>query len=236
MASYNNKSISQGECQTRFPPCSTFKIAISIMGFDSGILIDETHPTWDFKPGYVDWRHQWRQPHNPQLWFQNSCVWYSQIVTGKLGMEKFAKYTQSFDYGNSDISGDKGMNNGLTNSWLSSSLTISAQEQLNFITKLVTNKLPVSVYAHNKTKNIMYQKMLDDGWQLYGKTGNCSQLPPEKEKQVGWFVGFVKKENEFIPFVELIADDEKQDSFASIRAKKKLEENITSVIKQLTLN
>ena len=78
--------------------------------------------------------------------------------------------------------------------------------------------------------------MLDDGWQLYGKTGNCSQLPPEKEKQVGWFVGFVKKENEFIPFVELIADDEKQDSFASLRAKKKLEDNIVAVIRQLTLN
>ena len=60
-------------------PCSIFKIAISLMGFDSGILLDDTHPTCDFKPGYVDCLERWKQPHNPKMWLANSCVWYSQM-------------------------------------------------------------------------------------------------------------------------------------------------------------
>lgn len=76
IASKNNQVIhSQGECDKRYSPCSTFKIAISLMGFDSGILVDETHPTWDFKPVYVNWLDRWKQPHNPKLWLANSCVW-----------------------------------------------------------------------------------------------------------------------------------------------------------------
>ena len=54
------------------------------MGFDSHILIDETHPTWEFTSGYVDWLERWKQPHNPKLWLANSCVWYSQVME-KLG-------------------------------------------------------------------------------------------------------------------------------------------------------
>ncbi|HJK86180.1 MAG TPA: penicillin-binding transpeptidase domain-containing protein [Candidatus Megaira endosymbiont of Nemacystus decipiens] len=161
IASENNTLIHvEGDCDKRYTPCSTFKIAISLMGFDSGILLDQTHPTWDFKPGYVDWLERWKQPHNPKLWLTNSCVWYSQIITKKLGMKQFTEYTQRLNYGNQDTSGDKGMNDGLTNCWLSSSLAISPKEQIHFLNKLVTNTLPVSLNAQEKTKNIMYQETL----------------------------------------------------------------------------
>ena len=45
---------SEGDCKTRHAPCSTFKIPLALIGFDSGILIDETHPEWPFKEGYID--------------------------------------------------------------------------------------------------------------------------------------------------------------------------------------
>jgi beta-lactamase class D len=230
-----NKIIhSEGECDKRYPPCSTFKIAISLMGFDAGILINETNPTFNFKPSYVDWLENWKQPHNPKMWFANSCVWYSQIITKKLGIKKFGEYTKSLNYGNYDISGDKGMNNGLTNSWLSSSLAISAKEQIEFLAKLVENKLPVSIESQEKTKNIMYQETLNNGWKLYGKTGNCSQLDDNgnkiKDRQVGWFLGFIKKGEKTITFVQLIADEDKQDTYASIRAKSALKNNIAKII------
>ena len=42
IASKNNKLIYvEGECDKRYSPCSIFKIAISLMGFDAGILADE---------------------------------------------------------------------------------------------------------------------------------------------------------------------------------------------------
>lgn len=183
VASENNRIIhSEGECDRSYTPASTFKIAISLMGFDSGILIDEMHPTWDFEPGYVDWLERWRQPHNPKLWIANSCVWYSQIITRKLGVKQFAEYIKRLNYGNQDTSGDKGMDNGLTNCWLSSSLTISPNEQIAFINKLVANKLSVSIDAQEKTKNIMYQETLPNGWKFYGKTGNGLQLDADGNK------------------------------------------------------
>ena len=43
----------EGICSTRYSPCSTFKIPISLMGYDSDILKDETHPEIPYKKGYA---------------------------------------------------------------------------------------------------------------------------------------------------------------------------------------
>ena len=68
------------------------------------------------------------KPHHPSSWFTNSCAWYSQRVTAKLGKSRFDDYVQLLDYGNQDTRGDLGMNNGWSHCWLSSSLTISPKE------------------------------------------------------------------------------------------------------------
>ena len=135
---------SEGDCKTRHAPCSTFKIPLALIGFDSGILIDETHPEWPFKEGYIDTLEVWKQPHNPTTFMKNSCIWYSRIITEKLGAKSFKDYVSKLKYGNQDISGDKGKNNSLTHSWLSSSLKISGNEQIALIEKFLTDKLPVS--------------------------------------------------------------------------------------------
>ena len=236
IASEHNHIIHQeGECyHKRMSPCSTFKIAISLMGFDSGILVDETNPTWNFKSGYVDWLDRWKQPHNPKTWFANSCVWYSQVITTKLGMDRFVQYTKQLDYGNQDTSGDEGMNNGLTYSWLLSSLAISPKEQIEFMHKLVANKLPVSIDAQVKTKNLMYLETLPNGWMLYGKTGNGSQRDAKGNKitdrQVGWFVGFVRKGEKSVTFSYLIEDEDKQETYASLRAKAALKDRMRPIL------
>lgn len=38
----------------RTTPACSFNIALSLMGYDAGILIDEKNPTWDFQEGYDD--------------------------------------------------------------------------------------------------------------------------------------------------------------------------------------
>nr|WP_241773787.1 penicillin-binding transpeptidase domain-containing protein [Rickettsia asembonensis] len=176
----NDKIIKQeGNCESRYAPCSTFKIVLSLMGYDDGFLIDETHPKLPFKEGYDDYLEVWKQPHMPKDWIKNSCLWYSRLITKELGYEKFCDYITKFDYGNQDISGDKGKNNGLTNAWLSSSLEISPEEQLAFLQKLVANQLPVSLKAQEMTKNIMFIEDFADWWKLYGKTGSGNrQIEP----------------------------------------------------------
>lgn len=224
----------EGDCKKRWPPCSTFKIAISLMGYDADILEDESMPTWQYQDGYVDWNEKWKAPHKPSLWIVNSCVWYSQIITQKLGLKRFSTYVNKLKYGNQDISGDKGKNNGLTNCWLSSSLEISAEEQVNFLQKLIHEKLPVSVHAQKMTKNIIFVKELKNGWKLYGKTGNGSQLNADKstkiDKQIGCFVGFLQKENRSIVFACWIADDQPEDTYASIRAKAAAQKELLKIL------
>ncbi|MFX5793638.1 penicillin-binding transpeptidase domain-containing protein, partial [Acinetobacter baumannii] len=40
-AASGNVLMQEGDCATRVTPASTFKIALSLMGFDAGILKDE---------------------------------------------------------------------------------------------------------------------------------------------------------------------------------------------------
>lgn len=205
----------EGTCNLRQPPCSTFKIAISLMGFDSGILIDTTHPEWLFQEGYADFLPVWKQPHNPTTWIKNSCVWYSQEITQKLGGQRFKNYVQSFNYGNQDVSGDKGANNGLTRSWLSSSLRISPQEQIAFLTQLNQGTLPVSAHATAMTKKILFAEELPGGWKLYGKTGAGYFLnddgSKQLNKQIGWFVGWIENKQRTIYFSQFVVEENNKD-------------------------
>ena len=76
----------QGDCATRVTPASTFKIAISLMGFDSGFLKDAHTPTLPYREGYVDWGGaEWKKPTDPARWINYSVVWYSQQVTQTSG-------------------------------------------------------------------------------------------------------------------------------------------------------
>lgn len=182
-------------CDERIAPDSTFKIALSLMAFDQNLIDQKTVFKWDGKnKGFLSWN----QNQTPQTWFKNSAVWVSQQLTPKLGMEKINNYLQIFNYGNHDFSGDPGENNGLFHAWLSSSLKLSANEQLAFLQALYENKLAVSEPALLNTKNNMYLETSPSGWKLYGKTGSGITKNGLPE---GWFVGYVEKDNQKYEFV-----------------------------------
>ncbi len=194
-----------GDCKTRHSPCSTFKIAISLMGYDSNILTDENNPNFTFKTEYGEYPEIRKGVHDPRTWMKYSIVWYSQIITQKLGKQKFASYIKKFNYGNQDISGDFGKNNGLTESWLGSSLKISPYEQIQFLQQLLDGKLKISSKSQQITTNILFNENLLDDWQIYGKTGSCNS--EDNKKQSGWFVGWIQKEKRKIIFANYLEDD-----------------------------
>lgn len=219
----NSTLIQKGDCHQRHAPCSTFKIAISLMGYNEGILMDQSHPAWPFKPGYVDEYEPWRHEQTPRSWIKNSCVWYSQLITERLGMKKFSAYVRTFDYGNQDVTGDPGKNNGLTHAWLSSSLQIAPIEQLIFLQKLLSSTLPVSPKAHAMTRDILFVETLPGDWKLYGKTGSGHELHTVGSQQItypiGWFVGWVEKGHRAIVFAQYLESEAKQTTLISLRAK-----------------
>jgi beta-lactamase class D/beta-lactamase class D OXA-1 len=197
-------------CAQQIPPDSTFKIALSLMAFDQNLINQNAIFKWDGKNRGLK---VWNRNQTPKTWLSNSAVWVSQGLAQKLGMKKINDYLQKFNYGNQNFSGDPGKNNGLTQAWLSSSLKISADEQLTFLEKLLGNKLPVSQYAIDSTKANMYLETSPHGWRLYGKTGSGSTNPSQKTAvnwqqvpQDGWFVGFVQKGTKTYIFVLNFSD------------------------------
>jgi beta-lactamase class D len=178
-----------------FPYCS-FNIALSLMGYNEGILIDEGHPVWDAVPPDEE-REVCRHPQTPRSWITNSCIWYSQELTKRLGMEKFRHYVTMFEYGNQDLSGELGQDNGLTKAWLGSSLQINCEEQIEFVARVLDRQFPVSDSAYALTKKILYTSELPDGWTLYGKTGGGKEMNPDGTRDldhyIGWYVGWVEK-------------------------------------------
>jgi beta-lactamase class D len=80
-----------GVCDQRVTPASTFKIALSLMGYDSAFLKSEHAPALPFREGYPDWVASWKATTDPTTWIKNSVVWYSQRITESLGEQGFRR-------------------------------------------------------------------------------------------------------------------------------------------------
>jgi beta-lactamase class D len=225
----------EGDCERRSSPASTFKVPLSLMGYDAGILKDENEPAWPYKPEYKAWIEAWKATKTPRSWLKDSVVWYSHVLTRELGEQRFKRYVDAFNYGNRDVSGDKGKGNGLTRAWLSaSSLQISPVEQIAFMSRLLKRELPVSDKARDMTLAIMPSFPLPDGWTAYGKTGSGFQPLRDgtfdRSRQFGWFVGWAQKGERRILFARLIRDERKESSVASFRARDSLLADLPALI------
>ncbi|KTD04832.1 class-D beta-lactamase [Legionella geestiana] len=195
-------------CNTRLSPDSTFKIAASLMAFDKGIITQKSVFKWD---GVQEGLQEWNRNQTPHSWLQYSVVWVTQQLTRQMGLKTIQHYLNAFHYGNRDFSGDAGMHNGLTHAWLSSSLKISAMEQMDFLKNMVNGSLKVSPRAVKNTIDNMYLGTLVNGERLYGKTGagrngRNERLPNPSQLRDGWFIGFVEKGNRRFIFVSNLTD------------------------------
>jgi len=203
--------LKDGNCSERVTPASTFKIALSLMGYDSKFLKDESKPTLVYQRGDPDWGGTaWLQPTNPSDWMKYSVVWYSHRVTHFLGEPRLADYTRAFSYGNADVSGDAGKHNGIDRAWISSSLKISPLEQIDFIIKLVNKRLPISQHAIDTTMRLTEVVNLPGGWAVHGKTGTAFPRDEfgkaDQTRGYGWFVGWATKGARTIVFARLSQD------------------------------
>jgi len=187
--------VEEGRCDVRTTPASIFNIAVSLMGFDAGILQDAHTPALPFKAGYVDWQPSWRAATDPTSWIRNSTVWYAQQVTSRLGERRVQDYVGRFDYGNQDLSG------GVDSAWISSSLQVSPREQVAFLRKVANRELPVSAHAFDMTAQLLRLPTLADGWQVYGKTGTATGDGfDDTGRALGWFTGWATKDGRTVVF------------------------------------
>ncbi|SFG43677.1 Beta-lactamase class D [Duganella sp. CF458] len=213
----------EGDCAARITPVSTFNIAVSLMGYDSGFLKNQHAPVLPYRESYKAWNKEWHRDMDPSQWIRYSAVWYAQQVTQHIGRERFERYVQGFGYGNRDTGGDKGNDNGLTWSWVGSSMQISPDEQTAFLRRLVRQELPVSRYAHEQTARLLKVKDLPNGWQVFGKTGTGAPVGPDGKddysRSYGWFVGWATNGERTIVFARLAQDETVIEGAAGPRTK-----------------
>ncbi|HQZ13863.1 MAG TPA: class D beta-lactamase [Devosia sp.] len=209
------------DCDTGIGPASTFKLTLSVIGFDAGILVDSEHPALPYRKSYQASRAIDRQTVTPRTWMRDSVLWYSRLLVKELGAERFAASVAALDYGNADVSGEPGANNGLTHSWLNTSLLISPAGQLQFVRRLVLGDLPVSPEA--MTRAIEVTPRFEAGaWQVQGKTGTGYQRETSGrlgKRQYGWFVGWATRGDRTLAFAYLIRDEKTGGSAAGPRAR-----------------
>lgn len=216
----------EGDCSLATPPACSFNIALSLMGYDAGVLESPEWPEWDFDAKkYPNTTNPiWQKAYTPRLWLEYSSVWYSQELSRHLGYDTLQSYVQAFEYGNQDTSGNPGQNDGLTEAWFSS-LHISANEQIAFVQKIIDRRLPVSEAAYVNTQAILKRREMH-GHPLYGKTGMDAFVDAngvrDPMRMMGWFVGWVESEDEPLVFVHLVEKAPNQGAYASHVARDQL--------------
>ncbi len=162
-------------CHEEFFPASTFKILNSLIALQVSSVksIDDTIK-WD---GVARAYKPWNQDQTMRTAFPISCVWFYQELARRTGEEQMQKWITACDYGNQKIE------NEIDRFWLDGNLKISAKEQVDFLEKLVTDKLPFDKQIQKTVKELMMTNVAP-AFTIYSKTG--------WSHNIGWNVGFVE--------------------------------------------
>jgi beta-lactamase class D len=130
-------------------PQSTFKVPHALAAIDAGVITDAA-ALFKYDGRAVDF-DAWRRDHSLATAMRDSVLWFFQDIAARLGERREREYLDRFEYGNRDASG------GLTTFWLGRSLTISPDEQVDFLRKLYESRLKVSRGATTIVRQILIQ-------------------------------------------------------------------------------
>lgn len=204
-----------GSCAERQSPMSTFKLPLALMAADARILMSAQEPRMEYLPEYGG-PERVRKAVDPTIWMRESVVWYSQQLTRRLGPYRLRAYVDGLDYGNRDISGSRGKDDGLTQAWLMSSLKISADEQAAFVRKFLTRAYPVSADAYDLAAELLPVFPAGEGWTVRGKTGSGwlrkTNGAIDYDRPLGWFVGWAEKGDRRLAFARLLIEDARSET------------------------
>jgi len=178
-------------CAMRLSPCSTFKIPNTLIALDTGVAGDENFSIpWDKErnpeqPWWKEMNLDWARDHTLATAIRNSAVWYYQEIARRIGEARMAQYLSRFQYRTRDISG------GIDQFWLTSTLLISADEQIAFLRRVKERKLGLSEQATATLEKILVRAE-GSGWVLRAKTGSGGG---KGAPSLGWLVGWVEQKN-----------------------------------------
>jgi beta-lactamase class D len=177
-------------CRRAFIPASTFKIPHAVIALELGVMQDQTSQLpWDGQQYSVP---DWNRDQTLASAMRVSCVPCFRDIARQIGRDRMQDWLVRLDYGNHDGSGPDEL------FWLNGRIRISPIEQVDFLWRLDTGRLPISERTVEIVRDLL---RIDAG--LWGKTGSVA--PPENPPPaVGWFVGFVGELGQRVYFATLI--------------------------------
>ena len=173
--------------ETRFIPASTFKIANTLIGLSSGAVssVDQVLPYG----GATTRRPEWAHDMSLRDAIKISNVPVYQGLARRIGMQRMRTGLRQLSYGNMDAG------TVIDKFWLDGPLKISALEQTAFLDKLAQDQLPFPPEAMAAVREITRQEGTAE---LHAKTGWGA--PPKPAVDIGWWVGWVKKDGKLYTF------------------------------------
>ncbi|MCB9619797.1 MAG: class D beta-lactamase [Sandaracinus sp.] len=172
-----------GDCETRRPAASTFKIPHALLALELGVLSGPDHELpWD---GVDRGLEVWNHDHTLRTAIRDSTVWYFRRLAPFVGRERMQVGLERFAFGNAEIGEE------LDAFWLNGSLRISPREQVAFWHRLHEDAFDVRPEARAAVLEVT-ERARDAHGVLRGKTGwyRMDGAP----ENVGWFVGCVERQ------------------------------------------
>ncbi len=176
----------KARAETRFIPGSTYKIPNTLIALSVGSVssVDEVIP-YGGKPQMVK---AWERDMSLREAIKVSNVPVYQEVARRTGPERMRVELAGLDYGNNDIGKQ------VDTFWLEGPLAISPVEQTRFLARLAQKTLNLPEKVQDQTKEILLLE--NNNWRLFAKTGTVGRFDPA----IGWWVGWVEKENKVYAF------------------------------------
>ena len=163
----------------RILPGTTFDIVNSLIGIETGKIIDEKMvinegPSLDSA-------------------FRFSCLPYFREVSRRIGMDTMRQWIDTLKYGN--------MNTGDSpdSFWLDNTLKISPDEQLGLVKKLYFDQLPFQKRSQQIVRDLMLQEN-NTQYKFSYKTGEGS----DHSNAIAWVIGWVEENKHVYFFVTLV--------------------------------
>jgi beta-lactamase class D len=182
-------NIDPARSSQRLAPCSTFKIYNTLIGLELGLIkaVDDPWYKWDGVKRDIE---GWNQDLTLREAFRVSAVPAYQVLAREIGETRMKEYIERIGYGSKDMSA------GLDIFWLqhpkTTSIKISADEQVALLNNLLDGNLPFSEKNIAILRDLMQAEKTDKGT-LYGKTG--SGMGSDGKWNLGWYIGFLEHGN-----------------------------------------
>jgi len=188
-------------CNAPLPPCATFNIVTDLIGLDQGLITPTSVAKWDGSPQPVK---AWQTNADITKANKNQIDWWFQRLAGAIGHDRYAAALSSFGYGNKTLAGPlplfwQGPHSG-------GGLAISTRQQVDFLRRLYTGKLPVKPETASLVEKLMVDETRGSST-ISGAIGSC---PSEADgsSNVGWWVGHLKSPSRDMVFAASVDADE----------------------------